>query len=456
MKTAGPPLPVRSASGCFLQLEDGRRIIDCISSWWVTLHGHGNRRIADAIHEQAKNLEHVIFAGFTHEPAITLSERLLAHLPSHFTRVFFSDNGSTSVEVALKMALQYWQNIGQTKRTKFIGFEHGYHGDTVGAMSAGGTSGFWAPFRSIMFEIETIPFPSTFDNDSNVSQKEQESLSALRQLLETKQQEYAAIIIEPLVQGAAGMRMCSTAYLRKLQMLANEFDVLLIFDEVMTGFGRTGDWFACTKAAVEPDIICLSKGITGGFLPLSVTVASENIYQAFYADELEKALFHSHSYTGNPIACAAANASMELLEECESIFKTFEARHRKFAHDHLGDLTGNAIHSLRYCGTIMAFDINTDAASQSYFGALAPKLRKEFIEQGLLLRPLGNTIYLMPPLCTEDTDLDEIYGTIRKVLGVHFAELNTYSTAIGSCERRHDSTSLAEPASETDTATASR
>lgn len=413
MKTAGTPLPVRKAYGSFIELEDGRKIIDCISSWWVTLHGHGNEKIAKAIHDQALELEHVIFAGFTHEPAIKLAQSLLSKLPQNLTRVFFSDNGSTSVEVALKMAFQYWRNIGESGRTKFIGFAGGYHGDTLGAMSAGGSSAFWSQFNELMFDIDTVEYPAIHDNDLEQEEKELSSLTALEQLLANNPNQYAAVIIEPLVQGAAGMRMCSGAFLTKVAAVVKRYGCLLILDEVMTGFGRTGDWFACRKAHVEPDIVCLSKGITGGFLPLAVTICSDLIYQAFYANELEKALFHSHSYTGNPVACAAANASMSLLEEAEPIFKNMERKHRDLADRYLRDVPG--ANRFRFCGTISAFDIELEGGP-SYFNQKAAHLRKAFIESGLLLRPLGSTIYLMPPLSTDDNLLAEIYSRVRVVL----------------------------------------
>jgi adenosylmethionine-8-amino-7-oxononanoate aminotransferase len=428
MKTAGMPLRVVYGDGAFLHLDDGRKIIDCISSWWVTLHGHGNKRIADAIYEQAQKLEQVIFAGFTHEPAEKLAKALLEVLPKTLTRVFFSDNGSTSVEVALKMAFQYWRNVGQPERTRFIGFEGGYHGDTMGAMSAGGSSSFWQHFRKLMFDIDVVPFPETWDGDPDVDAKEDASIKALRTLLASnctggRQPAYAGIIIEPLVQGAAGMRMCRPEYLRKLRAIADEFSVLLIFDEVMTGFGRTGDWFASTKAGVSPDIICLSKGITGGFLPLSVTVCAERIYDAFLSDKLEQALFHSHSYTANPIACAAANASMRLLIQNQSLFRNMEATHRRLAQQHLSD--SKLLTHFRYCGTIAAFDLAQ--AETSYYSALPQKLRAQFLEQGLLLRPLGNTIYLLPPYCIDAETLDSVYKTIRNTIDALIAELNADS-----------------------------
>lgn len=412
MKTAGPPLPVKRGEGPFLELEDGRRLVDCISSWWVTLHGHGCPEIADAIYQQALKLEHVIFAGFTHEPAVRLSQELAKVLPSGLTRVFFSDNGSTSVEVALKMAFQYWKNIGVEGRTRFIGFEGGYHGDTLGAMSAGGSSVFWDHYRPLMFDIDTVPFPATHDHDDRRAQKEQASLNALRALL-AESDKYAAIIIEPLVQGAAGMHMCSTEFLRSLKAVAAEYNVLLIFDEVMTGFGRTGDWFATTKASVTPDIICLSKGITGGTLPLSVTYCSERIYEAFLDDKLEKALFHSHSYTGNPIACAAALASLELLHKNQNAFRQMETIHRELVRTYISG--SPHVSNTRFCGTIAAFDFNAGDQNH-YFNATAPQLRARFLEAGLLLRPLGNTIYLMPPLCISEDTLQEVYEKIAAVI----------------------------------------
>jgi adenosylmethionine---8-amino-7-oxononanoate aminotransferase len=310
------------------------------------------------------------------------------------------------------MSLQYWRNLGDTQRKRFIGFDGGYHGDTVGAMSAGGSSAFWTHFRPLMFDIDTIPFPATFENDRNQAASEQASLDALQKLLSSCGEQYAAIIIEPLVQGAAGMRMCSERYLQQLEQLARKHGVLLIFDEVMTGFGRTGDWFACTKSKTSPDLICLSKGITGGFLPLAVTVATEKIYQAFFADELEKAFFHSHSYTGNPIACAAGVASMRLLERNAGIFQTWEPRYRRLWSKYLAELP-IAVHP-RFCGTLFAFDLDVRNES-GYFGEIGPRLRAQFLERGLLLRPLGNTIYLMPPYCTDDSTLESVFNTIRDV-----------------------------------------
>lgn len=412
MKTSLPPLKVKTGEGIFLELEDGRRIIDCISSWWVNLHGHANPVIARAIYEQAQKLEHVIFAGFTHQPAEQLSSLLLKHLPKPLNRVFYSDDGSTSVEVALKMAYQYWYNVGK-ERKRFLAFEAGYHGDTLGAMSLGRSAPFWLPFKSIMFDVDIVPFPATFDNDTGVEDKEEQSLASLRQLIESNADGYAALIIEPLVQGAGGMRMCRPEFLQQMETIARKANILIIYDEVMTGFGRTGDWFACTKSDTHPDIICLSKGITGGFLPLAVTVTTEDVFTAFYSDQLDKTFFHGHSYTANPLACAAAIASINLLEQNSTSFTNVETIHRQLASKYLAEI--NTLRNHRFCGTIAAFDF-TSSNGNNYFDQIGPVLRQQFLDHGLLIRPLGNIIYLMPPYCITREQLEYIYETIGKIV----------------------------------------
>ncbi len=412
MKTASPPLKVKSGHGVYLELEDGRQIIDCISSWWVNLHGHANPIIAQAIYEQAQKLEHVIFAGFTHDPAEELACKLLAHLPSTLNQIFYSDDGSTSVEVALKMAYQYWHNKGQN-RQRFLAFEGGYHGDTFGAMSVAHSSPFWKPFQPMLFDVDLVPFPSTFDSDPDVQLKEEQSLAQLLKLIETGAHNYAALIIEPLVQGVAGMRMCRPQFLQNLQTILRQANIFLIYDEVMTGFGRTGDWFACNKSNTEPDIICLSKGITGGFLPLAVTIATKNIFDAFYSDDVTKTFFHGHSYTANPLACATAIASIDLLTKNSSSFLNMEVSHRQKAAKYLHDLP--TVRNHRYCGTIAAFDLTT-SADTNYFDQISLTLRQKFLDNNLLIRPLGNTIYLMPPYCITDNQLDLIYQTILAVV----------------------------------------
>jgi len=413
MKSSPPPLKVVKGQGVMLELEDGRQILDCISSWWVTIHGHSHPILANALYQQAQQLEHVIFAGFTHEPAEQLARKLLNHLPKSLTRVFFSDNGSTAVEVALKMAYQYWYNQGETQRTSFIGFEGGYHGDTLGAMSIGGSTSWWQTFQPLMFSIDVVPFPATFDRDPNVEAHEAQSLETITRLLKQNPDRYAGIFIEPLVQGAAGMRLCRPQFLQELEALARSFDVLLIYDEVMTGFGRTGEFFACLKSATAPDILCLSKGLSGGCLPLALTLATEDIYRAFYSDDIHKAFLHGHSYTGNPLACATGVASLELLEQNPESFRAMEHQHRYYLEKWL--MGHPKVEQLRTCGTIAAMEVRT-AGQSSYFNAIGPILRSRFLEEGFLLRPLGNTIYIMPPYCITPSQLESIYQAIRRVL----------------------------------------
>ncbi|MBX9720342.1 MAG: adenosylmethionine--8-amino-7-oxononanoate transaminase [Candidatus Obscuribacterales bacterium] len=412
MLTAEPPLKVARGEGSYLILEDDKRLLDCISSWWVNIHGHAHPEIAEAIFEQAKRLEQVIFAGFTHQPAEDVAAALLERLPKPLAHVFYSDNGSTSVEVALKMAYQYWMNLGQEKH-RFIAFDGGYHGDTIGAMSIGRGSPFWSKFDRLLFEIDIVPFPETFENDQQVEAKEKASLSALREIIEKNKNQHVAICIEPLIQGAAGMRMCRPEFLQALRQVATENQILLIFDEVMTGFGRTGDFFASKKSQATPDIICLSKGITGGFLPLSVTVCSSSIYETFLSESSDKTFFHGHSYTANPLACAAAVCSWKLLNKNQHLFQTMENTHRKLVQE---ELQGHPlIRNVRFCGTIFAAEINTKE-SDSYFNSLAVHLKKRFIDRGFLIRPLGNTIYLMPPYCTTEDSLRSAYRAIRSEL----------------------------------------
>ena len=411
MKTTPPPLKVVKGEGVWLELEDGRRILDCISSWWVTIHGHGHPALAESLYHQAQQLEQVIFTNFTHDPAEQLARKLLTHLPNALTRVFFTDNGSTAIEAALKMAYQYWLNQGETNRTRFLVFEKGYHGDTIGAMSLGIGCSWWEPFRPLLIEMDTVPFPATFDDDPEVEIKESQALEQIESRL--KQETYAGIFIEPLIQGAGGMRMCRPEFLRSLQTIARQFGVLMIYDEVMTGFGRTGELFACSKSGTTPDILCLSKGLSGGCLPLAVTLATEAIYQAFYSDDASKMFFHGHSYTGNPLACATGLTSLNLLEQTPQRFRALEALHYRYLETWLKG--HSRIEQIRVCGTIVAMEITTDQTS-GYFNTIGAELRDRFLELGFFIRPLGNTLYLMPPYCISDRELESIYQVIRKVL----------------------------------------
>lgn len=371
-KTAPEPLKVKAARGVWLELENGHRIIDCISSWWVNLHGHAHPKIAEAIYRQAQQLEQVIFAGFTHDPAEQLAEQLVKKLPNSLTRIFFSDNGSTAVEIALKMAYQYWQNQDQ-KRTTFIAFAGAYHGDTFGSMAVGERSIFSQVFADLLFDVEFVPFPATYLDDHQVFEKEDYSISIIKNKLSQSCDRYAGIIIEPLIQGAGGMRMCRPEFIQQLHQLAQQFDTLLIADEVMTGFGRTGDWFACVKSHIEPDIICLSKGLTGGFLPLAVTGCAEKVYSAFYSDDPMKTLYHGHSYTANPLGCAAALASLELMTEYEPSFRNMEITHQQ----HFDRLREHPkLEKLRVLGTIAAMDIVT-SDQPGYLNQVALEVRKK-------------------------------------------------------------------------------
>lgn len=409
--TEPAPIVIRSATGARLLAENGREFLDLISSWWVTLHGHAHPAIVEAIARQAEQLEQVIFAGFTHEPAVRLASRLAALLPSPLERVFFSDDGSTSVEVALKLAWQYWRNKGEDRCCHFLAFEGGYHGDTFGAMAAGYGSGFYEPFRDLLFDVKLLPFPATWEGDPDVSEKEASALAALESWLDRHVKTTAALIVEPLVQGASGMRMCRPRFLQALAQRLKAEGILLIFDEVMTGFGRTGAIFASLKAAVVPDITCLAKGLTGGFLPLAATVCGQEIYEAFLDGGFDKAFAHGHSYTANPLGCAAALASLDLLEAEETrarIAAIESVHHRRLAR--LFERSG--LIRPRVTGTISA--VTFEGHNQAYDVAIGPRLKAFFLERGLLLRPLGPTVYLLPPYCITESELERGYDAIEE------------------------------------------
>ncbi|MBF0154680.1 MAG: adenosylmethionine--8-amino-7-oxononanoate transaminase [Magnetococcales bacterium] len=410
-KSAPLPIPITSAQGATLFAADGRKYLDLISSWWVTTHGHAHPAIARAVAAQAEKLEQVIFAGFTHEPAVKLASRLVARLPHGVNRVFFSDDGSTSVEVALKMACQYWINRGE-RRSRFLAFEGGYHGDTVGAMSAGRASGFFDAFEAMLFRVDAIPFPSTWIGDDDVAEKEEHSLAALARYLEQNANECAAVIMEPLVQGAGGMRMCRPDFLRGLAAKLQHADIPLIFDEVMTGFGRTGAMFACHKAGVDPDIICLSKGLTGGFLPLAVTVCRDEIYQAFLDDGFDQAFAHGHSFTANPLGCAAGIASLELFEKEKTLARVVNIE--RVNKERVLELINHPkVMRGRVLGGIAAVELDD---SIQYASETSHLLRAFFLERGLLIRPLGNVIYLLPPYCITDAELHRAWNVIEEAL----------------------------------------
>ena len=383
-----------------------RELIDGISSWWVTLHGHSNEYIANAIFEQAKNLEQVIFADFLHPQARRLAERLSKL--TKLERLFFSDNGSTAVEVALKIAFQYWQNR-EDIRHQIIAFEGAYHGDTFGAMALGERNIFNENFNDLMFPVKRVPWPSTWINDEEVEHKENKAIQRLEALLKTPS---VAVIVEPLVQGAGGMNMVRPQFIKKVSEIVQQYDSLLIADEVLTGFGRCGSLFAYQKANIFPDLISISKGLTGGFLPMGITLSKEKVFQAFVNDSPKKTFWHGHSFTANPLGCAAANASLDLLESEPQKYLSFQERH----FFHLNKLSKLPfVKRLRCIGTIAAFDLDL-GDYKGYFNNIGKEIKRLSIEKGLFIRPLGNVIYLLPPLCITDEQLDKSYSIIKEIL----------------------------------------
>ncbi len=400
------PIPlVTRSEGAALYTDDGRRIVDGISSWWVTTHGHSHPRIMAAVADQAAKLDQIIFAGWTHEPAETLARGLVAMMPRPLDYVFYSDSGSTSVEVALKMALGYWANRG-APRHRILVMEHSYHGDTIGAMSVGARGVFNRAYAELLFDVGHMPFP--------VSGKEQATLDALEAAC--RNEAPAAFIVEPLILGAGGMLIYPAWVLAEIRAICTRYNVLLIADEVMTGWGRTGTLLACEQAGVVPDILCLSKGLTGGALPLAVTMATPAIFDAHYSNDRSKLFFHSSSYTANPIACAAANANLAIWRE-EPVLERIAAVavRQRTALATISSLSGIA--DVRQLGTITAIDLHV--SETGYLSEIGPRLLSFFTDRNLLLRPLGNTVYVMPPYCIDDTDLAALYDAIAEWCGRH-------------------------------------
>ena len=409
-QTVMRPIPVVKGEGVYIIDETGNKYIDATSSWWTNLHGHAHPYIAKKIFEQAEQLEHVIFAGCTHEPAVKLAERLLPLMPGKFSKVFYSDNGSTAVEVALKMAIQYWKNIegkrllnGEGPRKKIIAFKHSYHGDTFGAMSVSERGVFTMNFENYLFEVIFIDTPTP------------ENISHLLVEIDS-QTEIAAFIYEPLLQAAGGMRIYDAPLLNDILRAFRKKNVICIADEVMTGFGRTGKIFSSEFIDEKPDIICISKGITGGSLPLAITACTENIYDAFLSDDLRKTFFHGHSYTANPLGCAAALASLDLLqkEECRQNIEYISERHKQFIEKINKSSFKNKIKNPRSLGTVFAFEF--DSSDSNYLNKIREEIMKMALQKGVLLRPLGNTIYIMPPYCISQVQLEKIYASVESIL----------------------------------------
>lgn len=401
MKTAHDIIPIVRGEGIYLFDDKGNKYIDAVSSWWVTLHGHAHPHIAKRVSEQLHTLEQVIFAGFTHEPAVQLSENLLKIIPENQKKVFYSDNGSTAVEVALKMCIQYAHNQNH-KKTKILALNNAYHGDTFGAMSVSGRSAWTQPFGEMLFEVVFIDVPTA------------KNLKGLKEYIQNISEEIACFIYEPLIQGAAGMLMYQPEDLSELMKFCREQKILMIQDEVFTGFGRTGKLFAADHLSEQPDIMCFSKGLTGGTMPMGITSCSQEIFDAFLSDDQYKTLFHGHSFTANPLACTAALASMELLLKKDTLqcidliakkhseFVTILERHPK-------------VEKVRQTGTILAWEI-ISSQKTSYFNDIGKLLYKEFMKRGIILRPLGNVMYLVPPYCITAEELNLIYRHIIEVL----------------------------------------
>lgn len=408
-----PLLPIVKGEGVYLIDDQGNRYIDAISSWWVNLFGHGRQEIREAVKRQVDQLEHVIFAGCSNIPAIELAERLVEITPKELTRVFYADCGSAAVEVALKMSFQYWQNVGQPAKRKFIALENGYHGETIGALSVGDVALYKETFGPLLFDTILAPSPDCFARESGQSWYEFSSLQAdkMAQLLEQHHADVAAVILEPLVQCAGNMRMYHPVYLERVRQLCDQYNVHLIFDEIAVGFGRTGTMFACEQAEVTPDFMCVSKGITGGFLPLAAVVTKDSIYQAFYDDYASlKGFLHSHSYTGNPIACAAGVATLDIFKQ-QDVHGSNQALIRKLScigerfkdHPNVGDV--------RQTGMILAIEMVKNKLTAEPFDwreRRGIRVYRHGLTRGALIRPLGNVIYFMPPYVITEAELDHL------------------------------------------------
>lgn len=404
-KTAALPIAIKKGKGALLWDENDKEYVDAIASWWVNPFGHSNTFIADAIYKQLTTLEHVLFGGFTHEPAIILAEKLIEILPKNQQKIFFSDNGSTAVEVAIKVALQYFFNKGE-KKTTIIAFENAFHGDTFAAMAASGISFYTQAFQGMFIDVVRIPVP--------VKGNEEISYSALREVI--KNNTCAGFIFEPLVQGAAGMVMYEPETLDKLIQICQANNVLTIADEVMTGFGKTGKTFATDYLVEKPDMMCLSKALTGGTIPMAITTFSSVIFEAFYDDDINRALFHGHTFTANPTGCAAALASLELLQTNE-----MQANIIRVNKSHLDFQERIKNHPkvtvTRVLGVIFALEIKTETAA-SYYGGLRNKLYNFFIENGVILRPVGNIVYILPPYIISEEQLEKVYQVVENALEI--------------------------------------
>ncbi|MDD3237249.1 MAG: adenosylmethionine--8-amino-7-oxononanoate transaminase [Candidatus Gastranaerophilales bacterium] len=417
------PIIIERGKGIYVWDIDGNKYIDAIASWWVNTLGHSNPRLNKALCNQVEKIEHVLLGGFSHVPAIELAEELVNITAPSLTKVFFSDNGSTATEVAIKMAFQYWQQVGRPTKTKFVAMEQSYHGDTLGSVSVGGIDTFYAIFKPLLFEKFEAKSPYCYRCPMGCDKQtcECECINSAEEIFKYHHEEIAAMIVEPLVQGACGMRMYPPKYLKKLRALCDKYEILLIHDEVAMGFGRTGKMFAYEHAGIEPDFVCLSKGITAGYLPLAVTITNDKIYKGFYSDDFMKAFFHGHSYTGNPLAAAIAVENLKIFKE-EKIIESLQPKieYMKKETQRLYEL--NQVGDVRQTGMIVAIELVKDRETKTPFDAsekIGKKIYYEALKLGAILRPLGDTIYFIPPYVITKNEIKQLvdiaYNSIKNV-----------------------------------------
>jgi adenosylmethionine---8-amino-7-oxononanoate aminotransferase len=421
-----PIVPIQKGEGVWLYDFEGRRILDGISSWWTNLFGHAHPQISQALAQQAGQLEHVLLAGFTHEPAVELAERLVARAPRGLSKVFFADNGSSAVEVALKMSFHFWQNTGQPQKKRFVALEHGYHGETLGALAVSDVGLYKDTYRPLLFDVTTVPSPGDFIRSQMTADEcARRHFASLEALLSREASHIAAVIVEPLVQCAGGMKMYSPHYLTLLREGCTRHGVHFIADEIAVGFGRTGHFFACDSAGVTPDFMCLSKGLTAGYMPLSAALTHEEIFEAFYgSSKSQRAFLHSHSFTGNPLACAVANASLQLFDSTPVLENNLKLA-QKMASWLPKLLTHRNIGEVRQTGMTVALDFFQDKSTRAPFAANQRRglaLHRHALSNGLLIRPLGNTVYLMPPYVITEPEIDFAFETLVDALNSQLGE----------------------------------
>jgi adenosylmethionine-8-amino-7-oxononanoate aminotransferase len=420
-----PPVPIRRGHGIWLEDFEGRRYLDGISSWWVNLFGHANPRINAAVARQLGELEHVLLAGFTHEPVVTLSERLIHIAPPGLTRCFYAESGAAAVEIALKMSLHYWRNTGKPEKTQFVSLAHAYHGDTLGALALSDIGLYRAPYEALLPSWPKSPSPAIDDSGDDPLRQAERAADGLEHVLELNADRVCGVVVEPLVQCAGGMRMHSPRYLSRVREACSRHGVHMIVDEIAVGFGRTGTMFGCEQGSITPDLLCVGKGLTGGYLPLSACLATDAVYEAFYGGGPERAFLHSHSYTGNPLACAAAMATLSIFEEDDVL-----ARNRMLAEHLARRLAPLRDHphvaNVRQTGLIAALDLVPDKNSGEHYPAHERRGRRaceRAFTRGVLLRPLGDVLYLMPPYIATPADIDQLVDAL--------ADSADYATADG-------------------------